>query len=318
MSYGTVEERVDRLEALFGQFLTEMALINKQAEERNRLAEERHRAAEERHRAAEERNRAAEDRMARLAQEMSAFKDEMRVFKDGVSVFQDEMRAFKDEMRVFKDGVSAFQDEMRAFKNEMRVFKDGVSVFQDEMRAFKDEMRAFKDEMRAFKDEMRADRKDLNKKWGDLANKMGTIIEDILAPNLRRLAIEHFGFGEILDFAIRRQRARPGNPSIKGEFDTIVVGPEAVILGEAKSSPATEHADAFANKGRQFIEFFPEYSGRRLILVFGSWSIPEDVLSRLTALGIYGMQMGEETMVLANAKELEGLKSCANMNDSSV
>jgi len=297
MSYGTVEERVDRLEALFGQFLTEMALINKQAEERNRLAEERHRAAEERHRAAEERNRAAEDRMARLAQEMSAF---------------------KDEMRVFKDGVSAFQDEMRAFKDEMRVFKDGVSVFQDEMRAFKDEMRAFKDEMRAFKDEMRADRKDLNKKWGDLANKMGTIIEDILAPNLRRLAIEHFGFGEILDFVIRRQRARPGNPSIKGEFDTIVVGPEAVILGEAKSSPVIEHAEAFAEKGRQFIEFFPEYSGRRLILVFGSWSIPEDVLSRLTALGIYGMQMGEETMVLANAKELEGLKSCANMNDSSV
>lgn len=267
MSYGTVEERVDRLEVLFGQFMTEMTLINKQAEERNRLAEERHRAAEERHRAAEERHRAAEDRMTRLAQEMSAFKDEMRVFKDGVSAFQDEMRAFKDEMR------------------------------------------AFKDEMRAFKDEMRADRKDLNRKWGDLANKMGTIIEDILAPNLRRLAIEHFGFGEILDFMIRRQRARPGNPFIKGEFDTIVVGPEAVILGEAKSSPATEHADAFANKGRQFMEFFPEYSGRRLILVFGSWSIPEDVLSRLTALGIYGMQMGEETMVLANAEELEKMKS---------
>ena len=31
MSYATVEDRVDRLEALFGQFLTGMALLSKHA-----------------------------------------------------------------------------------------------------------------------------------------------------------------------------------------------------------------------------------------------------------------------------------------------
>jgi len=39
--------------------------------------------------------------------------------------------------------------------------------------------------------------------------------------------------------------------------------------------------------------------------VFGSWSIPEQVIVRLTGLGIYAMQMGEETMELVNAAELE-------------
>jgi hypothetical protein len=158
MSYVTIEDRVNRLEALFGQFLTEMALLNKRADERNKLAEERHKAAEE--------------RMSRFEAEMGAFKDEMRVFRD----------------------------------------------------------------------EMRQSKKDLDKQWGDLANKMGTIIEDVLAPNLRRLAREHFRFESIDDFMIRRSRRRPGQSKRarkdESEFDTLVVGPDAVVLGEAKSTPS--------------------------------------------------------------------------------
>ena len=222
MSYVTIEDRVDRLEALFGQFMTEMALLNKNANERNK--------------AAEERNQAAEDRQAR----------------------------------------------------------------------FELEMREFKDEMGEFKDEMRASKRELDKKWGDLANKMGTIIEDILAPNLRRLAREHFRFETILDFMIRRSRRRPDRPEMESEFDTLVVGPEAVILGEAKSSPTLEYADAFADKVGTFFDFFPEYRGRRLIAVFGSWAIADLIVTRLTVHGIYAMRMGEDTMELANAAALEG------------
>lgn len=221
MPYVTVEDRVDRLEALFGQFMTELALSNKQAKERDLTAEERHRAAEERQKAAEERQRAAEERFAR------------------------------------------------------------------------------------FQDEMRQARKELDKKWGDLANKMGTIIEDILAPNLRRLAREHFRFVTIDDFMIRRSRRRPTPPGEESEFDTLVVGADAVILGESKSNPSLEYADEFAAKTATFFDFFPEYRGRRLIPVFGSWAIPDRVVDRLTAHRIYAMRMGEETMELANAAALE-------------
>jgi len=211
MAYVTIEDRVDRLEALFGQFLTEMALLNKRAEERHKAAEERHKAAEE--------------RMAR------------------------------------------------------------------------------------FEADMRQARKDLDKKWGDLANKMGTIIEDILAPNLERLAREHFRFERIDDFMIRRLRRRPGQPKRtgkgEGEFDTLVVGPDAVILGEAKSTPSLEYVEDFAGKVSTFFEFFPEYKDKRLIPVFGSWAIPDSLVEALTARRIYAMRMGEETMELANAAALE-------------
>ncbi len=221
MNYVTIEDRVDRLEAVFGQFLTEMALTNKRAEERNKLAEER--------------NKLAEERLAR------------------------------------------FEQEMREFKNEMREFKV----------------------------EMRQSKKDLDKKWGDLANKMGTIIEDILAPNLRRLAREHFKFERIDDFIVRRSRRRPAPPGDECEFDTLVIGPGAILLGEAKSTPSLQHADDFADKVRAFFEFFPEYVGKALIPVLGSWAIADPVVERLTAHRIYAMRMGEDTMELANAAVLE-------------
>ena len=257
MSDIAVVERVDRLEALYAQFLTDMALLNQRADERSKLADER--------------SKRADERLDRL---------------------QEEMRTFKDEMRAYREDTQAFKDEMRAYR--------------EDTQAFKEEMRAYRQDTEQFKIEMRQSKRDLDKKWGDLANKLGTIVEDILAPNLRRLAREYFGFEIIQDFMIRRsRRGGPGLPE-ETEFDTLVVGPTAVLLGEAKSSPSLEYAEAFAAKVRVFFDFFPEYAGRRLIPVFGSWAIADPVVQRLTAHRIYAMRMGEDTMELANAAVLDG------------
>jgi hypothetical protein len=147
--------------------------------------------------------------------------------------------------------------------------------------------------------------------WWKLANKMGTIIEDILAPNLRRLAREHFRIDPILAFMIRCTRRRADALGVESEFDTLVVGAEAVILGEAKSTPSLAYADEFADKVAVFFEFYPEYRGRRLIPIFGSWSIADRVVDRLTAHRIYALRMGEETMELANAAALEAGRASA-------
>lgn len=55
----------------------------------------------------------------------------------------------------------------------------------------------------------------------------------------------------------------------------------------------------------RFFDYFPEYQGRRLIPVLGSWAIDDEVVKRLTALGIYALRMVEDTMELANAAALE-------------
>lgn len=207
MAYVTIEDRVDRLEALFGQFMTEMALINKRAEERDKAAEER------------------------------------------FAEFQAEMRAFKDEMR--------------------------------------------------------ADRREMNRQWGHLANRLGTILEDVVAPNVRHLAREFFRLNPIDQFMIRCCRRHPTESGREEEFDVVVVGPKTVLLGEARTSPDGDAVTQMTAKLRRFFEYFPELQGRRVVGILGSWSIPEPVVQQLTQAGIYALQMGEETMELSNAAALE-------------
>ena len=48
----------------------------------------------------------------------------------------------------------------------------------------------------------------MNQRWGNLVNKMGTLVEDIVAPSIRRLAREVFDCGDRQYFATRTVRRR--------------------------------------------------------------------------------------------------------------
>jgi len=260
MAFVTTEERVDRLEATFGQFMTEMAVLNKRADERNKAAEAR----------------------------MTRFEDEMRVLNECA-----------DERN------KAAEARFTRFEGEMRALNECAD---ERNKAAEARFTRFEGEMREFKDEMRQSKKDLDKKWGDLANKMGTIVEDILAPNLRRLATEYFCFPEIREIVLRWNRKKPNTQSSWQEFDMVIVGPEAVIVGEAKSSMNLEAAERYARKLEGFADFAPHLSHLRMIPVIGCWSMSPQVVERLSELGIYAMCMGEDTMEIVNGDDVASRK----------
>ena len=56
-------------------------------------------------------------------------------------------------------------------------------------------------ELRAFKEDNRLENREMNRKWGELANKMGTMVEDLVAPSLPRIVQEQFGL-EIIDLIV--------------------------------------------------------------------------------------------------------------------
>ncbi len=143
------------------------------------------------------------------------------------------LRDLKHEMNNCKREMRDFKDEMRDFKDEMRIFKDGVTDFKNEMRVFKNGMNAFKEEMRASK-------KENDRRWGGLANKMGTLVEDIVAPSLPRIVREDFGCSEIDDIMLRRRVRNKRNPAKVREFDAIVVAGDMVFINETKSNPSAE------------------------------------------------------------------------------
>ena len=194
-----------------------------------------------------------------------------------------------------------FKDEMLAFKDEMREFKDEMLAFKDEMREFKDEMRGFKAEMLVFKDESVRERQRMNKQWGDLANRLGTLVEDIVAPSLPRVAAELFGCERPELFALRVKRRFNGDTR---EYDALVVCADCVLVNETKSRLHSKHVERLLAKLAELPTVFPEYASKRVVGVLASLYPDPSIVNRATAAGILVMGMGDEAMQVLNPEAL--------------
>ncbi len=308
-----VEERVDHLERILGEFITSVG------REFNKLYNSQMRTEAE--------LREFKDEVKVFKDEMKGFKDEMLDFKNGVNTFKDEMLDFKDEMKAFKDEMLDFKDEMKAFKDEMLDFKDEMKAFKDEMLDFKDEMKAFKDEMLEFKNEMKAfkdemaefknemrdfkdevteykdeaekDRKTMNKQWSDLAKKMGTVVEDLVAPSIPRIAKEEMGL-ELEFFGTRiKKKLRDGRSK---EYDVIATAGEYVLLNSTKSTFESNDVKDFFREIKEFRDFFPEYKEKKIIGIIASLYLDESIITYAEKSGLFALAVGEDLMEVKNSK----------------
>jgi len=246
----------------------------------------------------------------RMERSTAAFREEVRA---DTQAFKDEVRAdtqaFKDEVRAdtknLKDEMKAFREEVRA---DTQAFRDEIRAdtknLKHEMRDFKDEMRDFKDEMRDFKDEMKADTRHLKREVGKLTRKMGTLVEDMVAPNMRSVAGEYFGGGDFDFFAVRLWKKNAEDPGLRREFDVIAVSAEHFFINETKSKPRPEDVGEFADLLEDIGSWFPQSAGKRVVPIFSSLYVPENVRKYLTRKKIYAMGLREGTMDLLNFKEI--------------
>jgi len=176
---------------------------------------------------------------------------------------------------------------------------------EKELQEFKQEMKEFKDEMRVFKDTVHQEVGRINSQWGELANKMGTLVEDIVAPNLPRIAAEYFGCVEIEDFMIRRKvRNKKDRTKVK-EFDALVLCGDKLIVNDTKSSPRVEYINEFIELLEEIEDYFPEYKGKELIPIFSSLYISEEIVKYLSKKGIYAMGMRDDTMEILNPDSIQ-------------
>ena len=166
-------------------------------------------------------------------------------------------------------------------------------------------MKEFKNEMKEFKEDMRLSSKNMNKKWEELVMKMGTMVEDIVAPNIAFIAKKYFNLdnGKILV----RSDAYHIKTNQRREFDTIAVYTDKVILNETKSNPKTDEAKKFIKfiKSGEFFEYFSEYKDRELIPILSSLYIHEDTVKYLSNNKIYAMAMNEDTLDILNFDDIK-------------
>lgn len=174
--------------------------------------------------------------------------------------------------------------------------KEDTAKMKEDTAKFKERSRQLQEAMDRTNAEMKEDTQRMRKAWGDLANKMGTIAEDVVAPNIPRLAVEAFGMNEVLDMMPRARRTSRRGARRSREYDIVCAGPGKVIVVEVKATPTLEKIREVPARLEEFFDFFPEYEGRELIGVFASWSIDEQLLPAISAAGLYGIAMGDDTM----------------------
>lgn len=143
--------------------------------------------------------------------------------------------------------------------------------------------------MKEFKREVREEQKECNKQWANLAKKMGTITEDLISPATRPAIQRYFNcdpFYKGLNIL-----KRVGGQDY--EVDILAVCDNTVFMIEVKSTPRIQYVDEMVEKAGHFFEFFPEYNGKKLIIIMGSIVFPENIISYASKKGIYAMAYRE-------------------------
>ena len=183
---------------------------------------------------------------------------------------------------------------------EIREFKSHTDSVISELSM---EMREFKNEMQIFKKESEENRRDMNRQWGALANKMGTIVEDIVAPATRPVIKKYFEC-EILTRNLRSFRRIKGGKEI--EVDVVVECENKVFMIEVRSSPDSQYVNEIIKKASKFLEFFPEYKGKELIPIFAGLTFDDNVIKYASKKGLYVMAYREwEYMDIINFDEVK-------------
>jgi Holliday junction resolvase len=90
------------------------------------------------------------------------------------------------------------------------------------------------------------------------------------------------------------------------EVDAIAVCGGEVFMIEARSTPRSSDVREIKDKGERFFEFFPEFKGKRLVVIFGSITFPENVIRYATRAGVYVMGWREwEYIDILNFKDVK-------------
>ncbi|MBF0538699.1 MAG: hypothetical protein HQL03_10655 [Nitrospirae bacterium] len=205
-------------------------------------------------------------------------------------------------MEVF-ERVESLEETVAWFVREMRALRIEDNKAWEKKR--KEDNETWEKKMEAEKQERIAERREWNKKWGETANRLGTLVEDVVAPNIEGLALNYFGCKRIDLFTPRIKRTSIRDRSKLREFDCIAICEDCIIVSDTKTAPSADKVDRFIEVLKEIFDYFPEAEGKRLIPIFSSLYLSKDLVTYLTRQNIYALGMGSSTMELLNRQELK-------------
>ncbi len=215
-------------------------------------------------------------------------------------------KAMKEDTKAMKEDTKAMIDRMEASDQAM---KEDTKVMKEDTKAMIDRMEADTKAMKERMDEdTRVMKKEMNQRWGELANRLGTLAEDIAAPNLPTVAANYFQCEEFDTRAVNAYRRNVKDRTVATEFDVVMTCQQTLFICEVKSMAKKEYVDMFREKLRDIFDYFPEHQGKTVIPIMAALNLHESVLNYLTKHKIYAMAMGGETMDLVNYNDIQAKK----------
>ena len=156
-----------------------------------------------------------------------------------------------------------------------------------------------------FQEEMKEFKVDINKKWGELANRLGTLAEDLIAPNLPGLIKKEFRFDEPHFLGLRLRR-RSKEHNIRGEVDCLLEYDEHVFICEVKSQSSKKSIHGFKTfVDQKFPMLFPEYATKTVVPVYAAISFDPNHVIEATNLQILAIRILGDILSFLNLDDLK-------------
>lgn len=156
--------------------------------------------------------------------------------------------------------------------------------------------------------QVRADREraELRRQLGEMSLKMGTMVEDMVAPDLPRILRQVTGLSEevLIVVNVRVRRLHPGQRENGKrqmvEIDAIAEGGDYVLLNETKMTLRSEHITQFLATLAEVRDYFPEIGDRQIIGAVSSLYLDASLVRYASRQGLLALAIGEGLMTLEN------------------
>lgn len=240
---------------------------------------------------------------------MEAIEERVVDLESALAQFMATSRATILDLRQMTQELKQSNEELKRANEESRRSNEELRRANEESRQSHEESRQTCARLDRSIVEIRQESRRHTLEMAHIADRIGRFCEDIVAPNLPRIAAEAFGITDIELEAPRIKKRHIDHLDRLQEFDFVLAGNRQLLVASVKSTAHDKDATDFVRLLKDIFSYFPEFQGYTLVPILASMALRKDLVQRLTRLKLYGLALGQRTMELVNLETVRARSS---------